>query len=52
VDRSMEVHDRRPERLLAAMPKRAGQNGRECDWIAEPLGQAPWNGPVPGGKSD
>jgi hypothetical protein len=26
---------------------RAGPGGRECDWIAGPLGQAPWNGPLP-----
>ena len=31
---------------------RAGPGGRECDWVAGPLGQAPWNGPLPGGRSD
>jgi hypothetical protein len=31
---------------------RNGPSGRECDCIAGPPGLAPWNGPLPSGRSD
>ena len=50
--RNVDVHDRSPERSSRRCGIARGPGGRECNWIPGPLGQTPWNGPLPGGRAD